>query len=455
MLFKVVTLAFVFLLILVVLLQGFSVLFFKHGKQNTNPQFVSFQKSYLYFASLVTFADWLNAPYLYKLYSSYGFLEEQVVIIYVCGLISALCFDVVTGYIVTVHKEELVFKASTVLYAISCLMKVSSDYSVLILGRILCGAATSLMFTSQETWYTKYHVLYYDFPPEWIAQTQSKVSKASSFVAISAGVIAYFSTEFMGLGAIMPTLISIPIVLLSTALFPRSDSKTELGIGTQKTLSSTERKEQGRIHLKSYFRGMKKIGENSQYLIIGGVKALFESVICLFVFLWTPVLDHHSPPLGLVFSSFMAANVVGCFVHEWGSSWLNKTRNMMLFVLSIACSAVLLCALSTEPTKEFPIVSFLSFLLFEFASGLYFPTMLMIQRETGLVELGHVVNAWFKIPVNLLACFGLLVLHSSTNASGTRHIFFACCATLGLAIFITFRLKSRNSDTTEATASAS
>ena len=104
MLFKVVTFAFVVLLILIVLLQAFSAIFFSKGKQNTNPQFVAFQKSYLLFASLVTFADWLNAPYLYKLYSSYGFLEEQVVIIYVCGLISALFSEVASGYIVTVYK---------------------------------------------------------------------------------------------------------------------------------------------------------------------------------------------------------------------------------------------------------------------------------------------------------------------------------------------------------------
>lgn len=446
MLFKVVTLAFLILLILVVLLQGFSVLFFKKGNQNTNPLFVSFQKSYLLFASVVTFADWLNAPYLYKLYSSYGFLEEQVVIIYVCGLISALFFDIASGYLVMVYREEVVFKVSTILYAVSCAMKISSGYGTLIISRILCGAATSLMFTAQESWYVKYHVMYYDFPPEWIPQTQSKVAKASSFVAISAGVIAYFSTEFMELGAITPTLLSIPMVLLSNALFPGSDVKAGLGIGTQKKLSDDERKEQGRLHLKSYVRGMKKVGENKQFLMIGSIKALFESVICLFVFLWTPVLDHHNPPLGLVFSSFMAANVVGCFLHECATASFKNTRSFMLFVVSLACCAVLLCAVSTAPTNEFPIVSFASFLLFEFAAGFYFPTMVSLHRETGLTELGRVVNAWFKIPVNMLACVGLLVLHSSTNASGTRHIFIGCCFTLSLAFFMTTRLKSKSFD---------
>jgi len=438
MLFKVVTLAFVVLLLLIVLLQGFSILFFNKKKQNNNPQFTAFQKSYLLFSSLILFSDWLNAPYLYKLYSSYGFIEEQIVIIYVCGLISALVFDVLSGYLVTVYNENNLFKISTLLYATSCTMKISSDYSTLILSRILCGCATSLMFITQESLHVKQHVKVHDFPLEWIAQTQAKVSKASSFVALSAGIIAYLSTEFLGLGAAMPTMISIPIVLLSSCLIP--DVKPTNSINTLKPLNFAERKEQGRLYLKSYVKGMKKVAENKHFLIIGTIKALFESVICLFVFLWTPVLDHHNPPLGLVFASFMAANVLGYFIYE--RITIKNVKFIILIVLTMATFAVLSCAISTKPTREFPVVSFLSFLIFEFASGLYFPVINEMEKETGLLELGRIVNAWLKIPINILGCVGLLMLHSSTNTSGTRHIFLSCTAALSIATFVAVKLKS-------------
>ena len=43
-----------------------------------NPLFVQFQKSF-YLAYLpALLGDWLQGPYLYKLYSHYGFLEDQV-----------------------------------------------------------------------------------------------------------------------------------------------------------------------------------------------------------------------------------------------------------------------------------------------------------------------------------------------------------------------------------------
>jgi len=438
MLFKVVTLAFVVLLLLIVLLQGFSILFFNKSKQNNNPQFTAFQKSYLLFSSLILCSDWLNAPYLYKLYSSYGFIEEQIVIIYVCGLISVLVFDVLSGYLVIVYNDKKLFKLSTLLYATSCTMKLSSDYSTLILGRILCGCATSLMFASQESLHIKQHTKVHDFPLEWIAQTKAKVSKASSFVALSAGIIAYLSTEFLDLGATMPTIVSIPIVLFSSYIVP--DVKPLNPITNLKSLTHAERKEQGRIYLKSYIKGMKKIAGNQQLFIIGTIKALFESVICLFVFLWTPVLDHHNPPLGLVFASFMAANLIGYFVYERVST--KNVKFVILIVLCMATFAVLSCAISTKPTQEFPVVSFLSFLIFEFASGLYFPVIDRLEKETDSFELLRIVNAWLKIPINILGCFGLLMLHSSTNTSGTRHIFLGCTITLSIATFVAVNLKS-------------
>ena len=163
-------------------------------------------------------------------------------------------------------------------------------------------------------------------------------------------------------------------------------------------------------------------------------------MICLFVFLWTPVLDHHNPPLGLVFASFMAANLIGYFVYERVST--KNVKFVILIVLCMATFAVLSCAISTKPTQEFPVVSFLSFLIFEFSSGLYFPAIDKLEKETDSFELLRIVNAWLKIPITILGCFGLLMLHSSTNTSGTRHIFLGCTITLSIATFVAVNLKS-------------
>ena len=59
----------------------------------TNPQFISFQRSYflVYFCFLL--ADWLNAPYHYKVYNEFNYLREQIAVIYVCGYIASVLFS--------------------------------------------------------------------------------------------------------------------------------------------------------------------------------------------------------------------------------------------------------------------------------------------------------------------------------------------------------------------------
>ena len=46
-------------------------------------------------------------------------------------------------------------------------------------------------------------------------------------------------------------------------------------------------------------------------LLLGSCQALLESCMYIFVFLWTPVLDTGSTPLGMVFSCFMVCIMVG------------------------------------------------------------------------------------------------------------------------------------------------
>lgn len=61
-----------------------------------NVEFRSFQRSFLIGYLLCLFSDSLQSPYLYYLYHSYGFLESQVAILYVCGFATSLIFSFVS-----------------------------------------------------------------------------------------------------------------------------------------------------------------------------------------------------------------------------------------------------------------------------------------------------------------------------------------------------------------------
>jgi len=51
-------------------------------KSVSNVNFVSFQRSFFVVYFMALFGDWLQGPYVYKLYSYYGYPESQVKYVY-------------------------------------------------------------------------------------------------------------------------------------------------------------------------------------------------------------------------------------------------------------------------------------------------------------------------------------------------------------------------------------
>ena len=59
--------------------------------------FSSFQKSFFLVYFLALLGDWLQGPYVYKLYAFYGFKESQIAVLYVAGFASSVLFGTCTG----------------------------------------------------------------------------------------------------------------------------------------------------------------------------------------------------------------------------------------------------------------------------------------------------------------------------------------------------------------------
>ena len=63
----------------------------------TQFPFSSFQKSFFLVYFLALLGDWLQGPYVYKLYAFYGFKESQIAVLYVAGFASSVLFGTCTG----------------------------------------------------------------------------------------------------------------------------------------------------------------------------------------------------------------------------------------------------------------------------------------------------------------------------------------------------------------------
>ncbi|XP_006278710.3 molybdate-anion transporter [Alligator mississippiensis] len=391
------------------------------GSACTNPAFLRFQLDYYQVYFLALAADWLQGPYLYKLYQHYHFLEGQIAIIYVCGFASSVLFGLVSTSLVDWlgRKKSCILFSLT--YSICCLTKLSWDYFVLVVGRILGGLSTALLFSAFEAWYVHEHLERHDFPAEWIPATFARAAFWNNVIAVGAGVAANLFAEWAGLGPVAPFMVSIPFLAL-VGIFAMKN--WEENYGKKRALS------------KTCTDGLKCLLSDRRVLLLGIIQALFESVIYIFIFLWTPVLDPHGPPLGIVFSSFMAASMVGSSLYRIATSKRYHLQPMHILSLSVLMVffSLFMLTFSTNPGQENPSESFLAFLLIELSCGLYFPAMGFLRRKVIPEKDQAGVLNWFRVPLNLLACLGMLILHDSDYKTGTRNMFTICSVMMVMAL---------------------
>ena len=111
-----------------------------------------FQLLYLPPFLLATFADWIQGPYQYKIYTQYGFDEQQIGRLYICGFGSSLLLGTAIAASADTYGRKANCLCYCVVYSLSCLTKNSSDYHILMVGRVLGGIATSILFATFEAW---------------------------------------------------------------------------------------------------------------------------------------------------------------------------------------------------------------------------------------------------------------------------------------------------------------
>ncbi|KFU93131.1 Major facilitator superfamily domain-containing protein 5, partial [Chaetura pelagica] len=182
-----------------------------------------------------------------------------------------------------------------------CFLKLSRDYLTLAVGRVLGGLATALLFSSFEAWYVHQHLECHDFPREWLLVTSSQVAFWNNVIAMGAGGVADFLAEWLGWGPVAPFVASIPFLVASGLL---ALWNWDENYGKHRTFSRT------------CGDGLKCLLSDRRVLLLGTIQALFESIISIFIFLWTPVLDPYGAPLGIVFSSFMASSALGSSLYH-------------------------------------------------------------------------------------------------------------------------------------------
>ncbi|XP_069693858.1 molybdate-anion transporter-like [Periplaneta americana] len=380
-------------------------------ESSSNEPFHKLQRQFFVVYFLATFSDWLQGAYIYQVYSNYGYNGSQIALLYVTGFFSSMICGIAVGILADKFGRRRLCIAYSFLYAISCLTKASGNYAILIIGRILGGICTSILFSTFEAWYVHQHVQKFHLPPQWINITLAKATFYNGVLAICAGVVSNITAEWAELGPVSPFILSIPFLLLSAVLticmWEENDMKSINSVSN--TCAS----------LKAIFRT-----RNSPLLQLGFIQSLFESVMYTFVFLWTPVLEPLRPPLGIVFSCFMLCIMIGSSIYSflvarnYTAEQLLK-MSVILALTSFILSAVAMKMVSVLPqnTGEYTQCAFVSFLLYEISVGMYFPAVGYLKSQIIPEQHRASIANWYRVPMNIFTCLSLVWLRNIVHIS--------------------------------------
>mmetsp|Transcript_45152 Transcript_45152/g.54727 ORF Transcript_45152/g.54727 Transcript_45152/m.54727 type:complete len:191 (-) Transcript_45152:30-602(-) len=112
---------------------------------------------YLTVYLLATLSDWLQGPYVYALYDSYGYSQHDIAVLFVAGFGSSMIFGSFIGGMADAGGRRNFVIIFAFIYAASCLTKHVKDFNVLLIGRLLGGIATSLLFSVFDSWLIRAH----------------------------------------------------------------------------------------------------------------------------------------------------------------------------------------------------------------------------------------------------------------------------------------------------------
>uniref|UniRef100_T1ILD3 Molybdate-anion transporter n=1 Tax=Strigamia maritima TaxID=126957 RepID=T1ILD3_STRMM len=248
-------------------------------------------------------------------------------------------------------------------------------------------------------------------------------------LAIQAGIAANMFADEFHFGPVSPFMLAIPFLIIA-GIFIWFTWPENYGDLNERFCTSCK-------------SGLQVILQDGKVFLLGAVQSLFESVMYMFVFLWTPVLDPLNPPLGMVFACFMVCIMIGSSCYEILLSKGCSSACTLTLAVFISLLSMFICVFSTNAENPHILVSLCAFLLLEVSVGLYFPSIGFLRSR--IIPESHRANVmnWFRVPMNIITCSGLLWLHHESNRHGNQSIFIICTVLMVIGLLIVRWLQKR------------
>ena len=373
--------------------------------------------------------DWLQGPYVYALYKAYDIAHDQIAVLFVAGCCSSMVAGTLVGSLADRFGRKRLGAVYCALYAASCVTKHNSGLGWLLLGRVLGGIATSLLFSVFESWLVGEHGRL-GLDDASLGETLSAAVLLNSVVGIVSGAMAQRAAD------------AFPFQPVPgheswywggyTAPFDLAILALGAGCALMQALWGDNYGESTAASSGAEFKEALQLVRGDRLVFaVGLASALFEGSMYAFVFMWTPALNgapgQPSPPYGTIFSAFMVACMLGSQLFDLASARFRLSPQRALAgVFVVGAAALALAPLTAAAGSSDKNPTFLGFLVFEVCVGVYFPAMGTLKSQVVPNSHRSAVYNIFRVPLNLIV---LVVLLGQLSVSAT----FALCAAMLLA----------------------
>jgi MFS family permease len=376
-----------------------------------DAQFLGFQRSYLTVYLLAVAGDWLQGPHVYALYQYYGMSKHEIEQLFIAGFGSSLLFGTFIGSFADKFGRKTNCFIYAVLYGGACITKHFSSFEILMLGRLLGGIATSILFSAFESWLVFEHNKR-GFNDNMLSTIFSHATLGNSLVAICAGVVAQTAADMFGFVAPFDVALSILclMAILLVMTWPENYGDSKAALHT------------------SFVNAYKTIRQDSNILYLGLVQSLFEGVMYTFVLEWTPALteantENERIPHGLIFAAFMVAVMMGSSIFKLLSNSFSSESFLRIVLLMASFSLAVPILLPSNAAAIFA-----AFIVFEVCVGIFWPAMGYLRGKYIPEETRSTTMNFFRVPLNIIV---IAILYQNFS----MHVIFQFC--VGLLLIAT------------------
>ncbi|BDA45879.1 Molybdate-anion transporter [Coccomyxa sp. Obi] len=404
---------------------------------NSSREFSRFRSNYVLVYSLMMAGDWLQGPYVYALYQHYGFDRGDIGRLFIAGFGSSMIFGTIVGSLADKTGRKKAALTYVVTYVIGCATKHWDMFGVLLVGRLFCGVATSLLYSAFESWLVAEHFKR-GYDGEWLGGIFSRaVFLGNGLIAILAGLVAHSLVETLSLGPVAPFDAAAVVMLTGGVIVAFSWSENYGDNSDRKSFGEQLR------------NGAHAIYSNQKIALLGAMQSLFEGSMYTFVFLWTPALSPKGEhlPHGMIFSCFMVASMAGSalagrlLAPSPGNIRVERYMQTVFAVSAIALFVPVIfnrtkAAETDSLNADAPGISWegqiqlAAFCVFEFCVGLFWPSMMKMRAQHVPEEMRATIINFFRIPLNAFVCVVLYNVSSFPLSTmfGMCSAFLAICA---------------------------